>query len=395
MAGLTILEPETPAARRTALWDLGFRPFYLLAGVLAAISVPLWVAEFAGVLGHAFLRSPLWHAHEMIFGFAFAVIVGFLFTAGRNWSGQPTPAGWRLAAIAALWLAGRLLVLSPWPLLAAAADTAFALAAALGLAVPLVAARNRRNYFFVVLLLGMGAANLVFHLTMAGVLDLPLQFGLQLGLDLILFVMVVMGGRVIPMFTNNGVPGCGARRAPWLERVAPGSVLAMLVVDAVVAPAPALAAVCALAALAQAARLALWKPWRTLRHPLVWVLHAAYAWIAVYLALRAGAALDLVPASAATHALTVGAVGGMTLGMMTRTARGHSGLPLTPGAAETAGYVLLNLAALARVGTPLLWPAAYLPAVAVSGALWALAFALFVWRFAPILLRARADGRPI
>jgi len=395
MAGLTKLEPATPAARRTALWDLGFRPFYLLAGLLAAISVPLWVAEFAGVLGHAFLRSPLWHAHEMIFGFAFAVIVGFLFTAGRNWSGQPTPAGGRLAAIAALWLAGRLLVLSPWPLLAAAADTAFALAAALGLALPLVAARNRRNYFFVVLLLGMGAANLVFHLTMAGVLELPLQFGLQLGLDLILFVMVVMGGRVIPMFTNNGVPGCGARRAPWLERLAPGSVLAMLVVDAVVAPAPALAAVCALAALAQAARLALWQPWRTLRHPLVWVLHAAYAWIAVYLVLRAGAALDLVPASAATHALTVGAVGGMTLGMMTRTARGHSGLPLTPGAAETAGYVLLNLAALARVATPLLWPAAYLPAVAVSGALWALAFALFVWRFAPILLRERADGRPI
>jgi uncharacterized protein involved in response to NO len=390
MAGLTKLEPEAKAAGQLAFWDLGFRPFYLMAGLLAAVSVPLWVAEFAGVLGHALQRSSLWHAHEMIFGFAFAVIVGFLFTAGRNWSGQPTPAGRHLAAIATLWLAGRLLVLTPWPLLAAVADTAFALAAALGLAVPLVAARNRRNYFFVALLLSLGAANLAFHLTMAGLVDLPLQFGLQLGLDLVLFAMVVMGGRVIPMFSNNGVPGCGARRVPWLERAAPGSVLVVLVVDAfAAAPAALLAAVCALSALLQAGRLALWQPWRTLRHPLVWVLHAAYTWIAIHLALRAGAALEYLPGSAATHALTVGAIGGMTLGMMTRTARGHSGLPLRSGATEAVAYVLLNLAALARIAIPSLWPAGYVPAVVASGALWALAFALFVWRYVPVLLRSR------
>src|SRR5471032_276486 len=190
-----------------ALWNLGFRPFYLLAGLFATLSVPVWMAQYAGWLGgYVIFSGPLWHAHEMLFGYAFAVIVGFLFTAGRNWANQPTPTWATLAAIAVLWIAGRVLVFTPYALAAAAADTAFALAAAAGIAVPFVRGGNRRNYFFVALLLGIGLANLAFHLGMAGVLDLPVQRGLQVGLDLVLFIMVVMAGRVIPMFTMNGVP---------------------------------------------------------------------------------------------------------------------------------------------------------------------------------------------
>ncbi len=204
---------------RFALFNLGFRPFYLLAGLFATISVLLWMAQFFGWTGaHTSATGPLWHAHEMIFGYAFAVIVGFLFTARRNWSNQPTPTGGTLAAIVMLWLAARLLVLTPYALAAAAFDTAFALAAAAGIAVPLSRGGNRRNYFFVALLLGLGLANLVFHLGMAGLFDLPLQRSLQLGLDIVLFIMIVMGGRVIPMFTMNGVPGVlyarGMDRAP-------------------------------------------------------------------------------------------------------------------------------------------------------------------------------------
>jgi uncharacterized protein involved in response to NO len=384
-----------PDPSRSALWNLGFRPFYLLAGSFAAISVLVWIGQFSGwPVWRAYSGDPRWHAHEMIFGFALAVIVGFLFTAGRNWSNQPTPSGGPLATIAALWLAARVLVLTPWPLAAAAADTAFALAAAAGLAIPFYASRNRRNYFFVPLLLGLGAANLAFHLAMAGLAEFPVQRALQIGLDLILFVVAVMAGRVIPMFTNNGVPGTNAVRRAWLEHAVLGSTLALLAADAL-NPAPtAIAVVAAVAGLAHAARLALWKPWATARHPIVWILHLSYAWIAVHLALRALAALDVVPTTLATHALTVGAIGGITLGMMTRTSRGHTGRPLEASWIETAAYVLVQLAAAVRVLLPLAAPVLQLPAIIASGVLWSAAFGLFTIAFWPVLTRPRLDGKP-
>jgi uncharacterized protein involved in response to NO len=385
-----------PSNSGFALWNLGFRPLYLLAGAFAAISVACWAAQFTGWLGaHSYLRGPLWHAHEMIFGFAFAVIVGFLFTAVRNWTNQPTPTGRMLAAIVVLWLAARLLapVPEPWSWLSALADLAFALAAAWGIAVPLYASGSRRNYFFVALLVGLGLANLIFHLAMGGVVDLPVERGLQAALDMVLFIMVVMGGRVIPMFTANGVPGAQPRRFSWLERAALGSVLALLACDVLAAPKAFIAAVAVFAALAHGTRLALWQPWRTGGKSIVWILHASYAWIVIHLLLRALASADAVAASAATHALTVGAIGGLTLGMMTRTARGHTGRPLEAGRAETAAYVLVQLAAAVRVLLPIAAPGSYLWSVTVSGLLWAAAFGLFIWRFAPWLWQPRADGR--
>jgi uncharacterized protein involved in response to NO len=378
-----------------ALWNLGFRPFYLLAGLFAAASVPVWIAQYAGWLGgYVIFSGPLWHAHEMLFGFAFAVIVGFLFTAGRNWSNQPTPSGAALAAIAALWIAARVLVFTPYALAAAAADTAFAIAAAAGIAVPFARAGNRRNYFFVPLLIGLGLANLAFHLGMAGVLDLPVQRGLQIGLDLVLFIMVVMSGRVIPMFTMNGVPGVICVRVPWIERLAPGSVLALLAADAVGAPAALIGSIAAAAAAVHAARLVLWRPWLTLKTPIVWILHFAYAWIVLALALDALAAFALVPASLATHAMTVGAIGGLTIGMMTRTSRGHTGRSLQADGFDVASYVLVVLSALVRVGVPLCMPALTVDAVIVSAVLWCAGFALFAIRYAPSLVRPRLDGKP-
>jgi uncharacterized protein involved in response to NO len=286
------------------------------------------------------------------------------------------------------------LVFTPYALAAAAADTGFALAAAAAIAVPFVRGGNRRNYFFVALLLGMGLADLAFHLGMAGVLDLPVRRGLQVGLDLVLFIMVVMAGRVIPMFTMNGVPGVICVRVPWIERLAPGSVLVLLAADVVGAPAAVVGAIAAVAAAAHAARLVLWRPWLTLRTPIVWILHFAYAWIVLALALHALAAFDLVPASLATHALTVGAIGGLTIGMMTRTSRGHTGRPLLAGRAERFCYIAIQLAALARVFVPLALPSLYLHAVIGSGLLWSLAFAVFTVSYWPILSRPRLDGKP-
>ncbi len=383
------------APSRFALWHLGFRPFYLLAGLFATLSVPAWMAEYAGWLGaHSVFAGPLWHAHEMIFGYALAVIVGFLFTAGRNWANQPTPTGASLAVIAALWVAARVLVLGHYAFAAAAADTAFALAAAAALAVPFVRSGNRRNYFFVALLLGMGAANLAFHLAMAGVLDLPLQRSLEAGLDIVLFIMVVMGGRVIPMFTMNGIPGALCARFGWLERLAPGTILVLLAADVFGAPDSVVGLVAAAAAVAHATRLGLWRPWLTLKTPIVWILHLSYAWIAIALAMRALAAFELAPGGLATHALTVGAIGGLTLGMMTRTSRGHTGRPLQAGRAELFCYVTIQFCALVRVFLPLAFPALYLQAIVGSGLLWSLAFGVFTLAYWPILSRPRLDGRP-
>jgi len=387
--------PAAPPPRNFALWNLGFRPLYLLAGVFATLSVPVWTAQYVGWLGaNAIVAGPLWHAHELIFGYAFAVIVGFLFTAGRNWANQPTPTGATLAAIVALWVTARMLVLTQYALAAAAFDTAFALAAAAGIAVPLLRGGNRRNYFFIALLLGLGLANLAFHLAMSGVIDFPLQLSLQVGLDIVLFIMVVMGGRVIPMFTMNGVPGVLCTRLPWIERLAPISVLALLAADALATPAVIIGPIAVAAAVVHAVRLTLWRPWRTLKTPIVWILHCAYTWIVLYLVLRALAAWDLAPVSLATHALTVGAIGGLTLGMMTRTSLGHTGRPLQTGRAEVFCYAAIQLAALMRVFLPLAFPSLYLQAIVGSGLLWSAAFGVFTISYWPILSRPRLDGKP-
>ncbi|NML48606.1 NnrS family protein [Ramlibacter sp. G-1-2-2] len=392
---LKIEEPPRAAAPRGfALWQLGFRPFYLLASTFAAVSILLWALQFTGHLAAPYLPGPLWHAHEMLFGFTLVVVVGFLFTAGRNWSGLPTPAGGKLAALAALWLAGRLLVLTPWGWASALVNAAFPLAAAIALAIPFVRAGNKRNYFFVGLLVLLSIANLAVHLSQLGVLALPAWAGIGLGLDVVLFILCVMGGRVIPMFTNNGVPGAGAEKRPWVEKLALGSVLALLVADALQVPAWLLAAVAAIAAAAHLTRWLLWRPWRTLRTPLVWVLHLAYGWIPVHLALRALAALAWVQSSTATHALTVGAIGGLVIGMMTRTARGHTARPLKADRWDTSAYLLVAAAAFVRVLLPVIAPALLLQAILASGVLWSAGFALYTVRYFNVLTRPRLDGKP-
>jgi uncharacterized protein involved in response to NO len=385
---------QAPVTPRFALWSLGFRPFYLLASAFAAISILLWVCEYAGYLPLHYIADPVWHAHEMLFGYAIAVIAGFLFTAGRNWTGQPTPTGTLLAGYALLWLAGRIAVLTPYPWAAAVLNAAFPVAVAAGLAVPLARSGNRRNYFFVALLVLLGGVAFTIHLARLGVVALPARAGLGIGLDVVLFVVAVMGGRVIPMFTNNGVPGTRATRHPLVEKVALGGVLALIAVDVLQAPPAVIAAVGACAGGAHAVRLWLWQPWRTTRTPLVWILHASYAWIVVYLVLRALAATGHIAAPLATHALTIGAIGGMTIGMMTRTARGHSGRPLVADRYETACYALIQIAALVRVFGGIALPEFYRATVVVSGLCWSVGFAIYAIRYWPILTRPRLDGKP-
>jgi len=364
-----------------ALFSLGMRPFYLLAGAFAALAIPVRALQYTGWVPRT---EAFWHGHEMLFGFAFAVIAGFLLSAVRVWTQRETVAGFGLATLAGIWVAARVLAFFSLPA-AVAVDVVFAIGLAIAIGRPLIASGNRRNYFFIALMLGMGAASVGFHAN-------P-RFGLGIGLDIVLLVMAVIGGRVIPMFTNSGVPGAGAGRTKWSEFAAIGSLIALLAAD-LAGLEKAAAAVAAIAALAHAIRLALWRPQRTLGKPIVWILHVSYAWIVVHLALRALAGLELVAPTLATHALTAGAIGGMTIGMMTRTARGHTGRPLEAGVAEVCAYVLIHAAALARVVLPIVLPAGYLWWIAIAAALWSAGFAVFTIRYLPILARPRVDGRP-
>jgi uncharacterized protein involved in response to NO len=195
------------------------------------------------------------------------------------------------------------------------------------------------------------------------------------------------------MFTNNGVLGANAQRHPLVEKAALGLVLGVLAADMLQVPGWLLAAVAALAAAAHLARWLLWQPWTTVRTPLVWVLHLAYGWIPVHLALRALAAAGWILPSAAVHALTVGAVGGLVIGMMTRTARGHTARRLQADRWDVAAYLLVAAAALVRVLLPIAVPAWTWHAVLCSGALWSAGFALYAVRYFPVLARPRLDGK--
>ncbi|HYX67434.1 MAG TPA: NnrS family protein [Burkholderiales bacterium] len=363
-----------------ALLALGFRPFYLLAGAYAALSVPLWALQYFGVLPPV---QPLWHAHEMIFGYAFAVIAGFLLTAVCNWTGRETPSGAPLAALAAIWVAARLI--APYSLAASSlVDLLFAIGLAWGIGRPILASRNR-NWFFILIVLAIGAASVLFAFSE--------RAGLQVGLDMVLLVIAIMAGRVVPSFTNNAIPGAGARRLQSLEYAALAALVAILVLDLFQLE-KAAAMVALLAAALHAVRLALWAPLATRGRPILWILHLSYAWIVVHLAMRGLAEFGLVPPVLATHALTVGAIGGITLGMMTRTARGHTGRPLAAGRAEMWAYSLVQAAAFVRVLVPLAVPAAYLASVAISATLWFLAFATFAVAYLPVLSQPRLDGKP-
>lgn len=385
------------ASIRFALFDLGFRPFYLLAALLATLNVPLWVAQWHGMVPQAGnLAGMAWHAHEMVFGFAAAVITGFLFTAARNWTGLPTPTGRRLAAMAALWVAGRVAMLAGPGLLAAVVDGAFLPLVALSLWFPLKRSGNR-NLFFVGLLLLFAVANLLFHLSRLGAMPLAPTVPAQAALFLVVIIVSVMSGRVTPSFTQNAIRSARIRRVKGLDAAAIGALAATLVAQLSGAPAWLLAPLALVAAALHALRLALWDPLSTLRSPILWILHVSYAWIPIGLLLLALSAMNMdfgVAPALFIHALGAGAVGGTIIGMITRTARGHSGRPLQVGRAETAAYLLVHIGAAIRVFGPLAAPAHYGILLVAAAAAWSTAFLIYLIVYWPMLAWSHRDGSP-
>ena len=396
--------PRYQAHEGPALLAHGFRPFFLLAGLWAVAAL---VLSFAWIMGWIEIPSGFdpvrWHVHEMLFGYVAAAMAGFLLTAIPNWTGRMPLQGLPLLGLALLWLAGRAanLVsgppgpLGPWA--AALADVSFLAVLAAAILREILSSRNWRNLAPVTGVLLFGLCNALSHASAAGAIETD-GWELRLAVAVPVAMIVLIGGRIVPSFTRNWLAKRGAVALPasfgWPDRAALVSALPALIAWAVAPEALVTGALAALAAACNLWRLLRWRGPATWPEPLLWVLHLAYLWVPLGLALIAlGAWWPALPQAAATHGLTAGAIGGMTLAVMSRATLGHTGQALTAGPGLSAAYVLVMLAALARVTAPLAGDleTALLSAAALA---WAGGFLAYLWVCAPLLLSPRRDKKP-
>jgi uncharacterized protein involved in response to NO len=402
MQRLLPLHGELPAHTprpKLAVAAKGFRPFFLLAAAFASAIVPLWILVLTGVAQPGgYFSPPIWHAHEMVFGFAVAVMAGFLLTAVGNWTKRETLVGAPLLSLVALWVAGRFAVYLGGMLprgLPALLDLAFLPALTIVLARPLIAARDRHNVIMPAVLIALFAANVVVHLEALGVLAVGSgRHACLVAVDILVFVILAIAGRVFPMFTRNATGVETIRSSRPLEVLTLVTMAVLAVLDAVIPESRAAAVASGAVGVVAVARAWHWRTALAARHPLLWILHVGYAWVPLGLLLRTVAAFHpAMPGSLATHALTVGAIGSLTLGMMARVALGHTGRPLVASQAMAWAFAAMTLVACARVFGPLLFPSAYLVTLVVAGVLWTAAFLVYLVVYAPILSRPRIDGR--
>lgn len=379
------------------LMSIGLRPFFLLAGLYACLAMAAWlawlgpgIAVFPAAQAGASLPDVIWHGHELLFGFATAVIAGFMLTAVPNWTGSTPLSGAPLGVLVVLWIAGRAAV---WlsgvlpPTLVAVVDLAFLPTLGAMMALPLIRARAFRNIIFLVLLAVLFGANLLVHLELMGLSEDTARTGILAGLNLVLLLITIVGGRVVPAFTGNWLKAGNIAEAvvrrPVTDALAMAAMALVLIGDLAGAGAVIAGWLALAAAAAHLIRMAGWQTRQVLRTPILWILHLGYGWLVVGFALKAMSLLgDFVTPAAALHALSIGAVGSMTLGVMSRAALGHTGRALQASPAIAAAYGLVSLAAMLRIYGLMF----------ASGACWILAFAIFSAVYWPILTRPPAES---
>ncbi|MBW8268863.1 NnrS family protein [Caldovatus aquaticus] len=382
-----------------ALFAQGFRPFFLLAGLLAVAVIAAWVAALHGA---ALPEGPLphWHAHEMLAGFVGAAMSGFLLTAVPNWTGRPGYGGAPLVLPVALFVLARLALApgSPVPIGLAAALALLPLPVLLLTVLPaLIRAGRARLFGPPALVLGFWVGDLLMLGDAAGWFHDTGETGEHLMLNLALALVGLIGGRIVPSFTVNALRKLGRdatlRPLPGVDTGTVAALLAVALVDLVAEETPLAGAVAAAAAVLALLRLSRWHGLATLDQPILWVLHLAYLFIPVALGLKA---LHLLAgagwAANWLHVQAIGAIALMILAVMTRATLGHTGRELRAPPSAALAYALLPLAALARAFGPFVLPGS--AGLALAGALWLAAFALFLWGFAPMLLAPRPDGKP-
>ncbi|MCP4901993.1 MAG: NnrS family protein [bacterium] len=375
----------------------GFRPFFLLGGLLASGLIPWWALHYdAALTGEPGLEGIGWHSHEMIFGFTSAILAGFLLTAVENWTKRPTARGVLLAVLVGLWSVGRLVgVGGVTASIAAMAELSFLPVLTVVLAIPLILSKSSRNYQLLAVLPLLWLCDAHHHLRTSGLLPQSDLRSDLVAVDLVVVVMIIITGRIVPLFTRNTLDDESVRAIPSLN-IAATVGAGLVVVAEVVAPnSMFMAVVAGIAGLLVLGRSFIWGFHRTLTQPILWVLHLGHAWIWIGLLLKgASAAGFMIPSSVGTHALTAGAIGTLTLGMMARVTLGHTGRKLQVSRLMTLGFVAIAASTLIRVLGP--WFRADLTAtmLTASATLWAVAFLIYVVVNAKVLVTPRPDGNP-
>lgn len=390
-------ESSVDSKKKFALFALGFRPFFLVAGLFSIILMATFVTgQVSGVWHHNYFPLSIWHAHEMIFGYATAVIAGFLLTSVRNWTGMDTATGNGLMLLLLVWLAGRLAsaiqLLPDW--LIASVDIVFLPLLALVILRPILKSGQKRNVPVVLILALMGAGNALVYAEMLEFSFGSIEQGLMVGVGSMLMLISLIGGRVMPFFTERGLPGVVAVKREWIELAATPSIAVWLSLELIV-PGSVWVVLAAFAtATVHGIRLSGWGNMQIWRVPMLWVIHVAYGWLVFGFILQGLASLEVISATVGLHGWTAGAIGMFTYGMMARVSLGHTGRPMLAHPLMIAGFVILTLTVLMRVVVPILFPAVAEIALLMAAAGWMIAFALFVWVYAPFLIRPRADGQP-
>ena len=390
------------ADKRFMIFAYGFRPFFLLAGLHAAGSIAAWLWLLPrGVTPMSSLPAQLWHGHEMIFGFIAAAIAGFMLTAVPNWTGERGFAGRPLVLLTVVWLAGRVAFsigdAVPFAVLMIA-ELAF-IPGVIMLLMPSLLRSSNRNWPMLLVLFAFWCGDAVFAWAVfSGQIDLAGN-ALRGSLNVVLILITIIGGRIIPAFTGNALRARGAVVTMRSSRALELAVIALTagyVFSDIAAPfSKVTGGIAAAAAIAHSLRLSRWHGLRSWREPIVWILHAGYAWLPIGLALKA--VFVLAGAGWATHwqhALGAGAAATMIMAVMTRASLGHTGRPLRVSSLIVVAYAMLVVSVLVRVFGASLLQVQYATTITIAGALWILAFLLYSGVYAPILVRPRADGRP-
>lgn len=391
---IQIKEPTTNSDNHIALFSLGFRPFFIVAGIFAVALIIIWIRQLSyHDAGLSYYSPVIWHGHEMLYGYAMAVIAGFLLTAVGNWTGQPVLFGWRLQLLVYLWFIARILPLIEsipgW--LIAIADVALIPLLIISIAIPILKAKQWNNTVFIIILLLLGLLNLLLHLHILGEQTILPVNALRLALYLVVMLVAIMGGRVIPFFTERGLEGVKTTTWPWLEILVIPSIVLLAISD-VFLNMPAVTGMLALFALIlHGIRLSGWYTNKIWTEPLVWILQAGYFWLLAGFLFKSLSLFQLSEEIFSYHAFTVGGVGALTLGMMSRVSLGHTGRQMRVNAWMTLAFVMLNIAVIFRVVMPVLFKGQYMSFVTIAGWLWVLSFIIFVINYLPILVKSRVD----
>jgi len=381
----------------TPLFGLGFRVFFALAGLSALILIVLWNAIFKDeLIINNYFTPRYWHAHEMLMGYSVAVITGFLLTAVKNWTGKPTLIGDKLAALALLWLYGRILPFYANSLpdgFIALVDFAFLPILAYQISKPIIKAKYWQGLLFVGLLLLLAVGNGLIHADILGLCQNTAWLGIQLVVAIIIVLTLIIAGRVLPYFIERGLSGTFIIRDPLLDTLSIASAALVFALQLKGISGTFLALTAIIAAGSNCLRLRSWYVQRIWYVPLLWVLYAGYSWIIVAFFLTALSAYSWISPSLALHAFTLGGIGVLTLGMMARVSLGHTGRALKASNAIILAFVLINVAAVFRVLFPILVPNWYNLLFYGSTLAWLGAFSLFIFVYTPILNSPRIDNR--